>query len=243
MKTFTCEYCGSVNNYEPCILAGVERFRPHLCPPCIEKATEESRKAEERQRQARLTEGWERICPASYQATSPDFPLMNRDLLAGLMRYNPASGRGIGLWGTTGLRKTRMMFLLLKKLHFGGTRVFAASAKRLAGCFSVMFGKDNESGKARDVIRKCYSAEVLFLDDLGKQAFTEHGQAEFFHLIEERTSRLKPILWTANATGDELAGMMSPDRGEPIVRRLVEFCEVIGVGLDEIEEHNEFPNK
>ncbi len=230
MNTFTCQNCPTVTEYTPIFIGERELFKPFMCPACRAKDHEERQQAAKDAKRAAMEEDWNRICPEAYRQTDPRFPTMDQRILAGLMRYEPTGdGRGIGLHGHTGQRKTRMLFLVLKKLHFAGVRVFAVSAKRLAGCYGIMYGKERSSDIARDIIRKTHSAEVLLLDDLGKEKFTEHGQAEFFDLIEGRTSRLKPILWTANASGSELESMMSEDRGAPIVRRLEDFTEVIGV--------------
>lgn len=230
---FTCSSCATVSEYTARILDGKERFKPSLCCGCIDEERKRREEEATAARQAELEDSWRRICPASYRMTDPNFPMMNQALLSGLMQYEPkGDGRGIGLHGPTGNLKTRMMFLVLKKLHFEGRKVFAISAKRLAKCYSIMYGSDRECDAARHVIRRSYTADVLFLDDIGKERFTEHGQAEFYELVERRTSTLRPILWTANATGAELAAMMSIDRGWPIVRRLEEFCEVVGVGDD-----------
>lgn len=233
MNTYTCRKCGEGREYKPLMLEGRECFKPQLCPTCseLEQRALETEAAEKAR--ARVRAEWDAICPAAYRQTDPNFPLMNHKLLEGLMRFDPSRGIGIGLHGPTGMRKTRMLCLVLKKLHFSGVRVFYVSAKRLSGCYSIMFGKDSDAGEARDVIRKSLRAEVLLLDDIGKERFTDRGQAEFYDLVESRTSRLKPILWTANASGDELAAMMSADRGGPIVRRLEDFAEVIGVGLED----------
>jgi|GEM_PF-2313055 len=228
-KVLTCQTCGQWEDYEPVMLNGQEHFKPRFCTPCSEIERKRLEEANAAQELTELKAKWLTICPPAYRETDPNFPMMNRSLLSGLMKYEPTGGRGIGLHGETGLRKTRMMFLIAQKLHFGGHDVFYCSSKRIAGCFAVRYGKDRASDDARDIIRRCYRAEILFLDDLGKQRFSDAGQSEFFDLVETRTNQLKPILWTANATGDELAGMMSKDRGGPIVRRLEDFCEVFHV--------------
>jgi hypothetical protein len=38
---------------------------------------------------------------------------------------------------------------------------------------------------------------------------------------------MKPILWSANGTSAWLIKRMGSDRGEPLVRRLSEFCDII----------------
>ena len=228
MKHQVCQTCGVEFEYEPIILYGRERFPVRHCLPCRLAETARLRREREAERRRHLEAAWEAICPPAYRDTDPAHPELNRRLLDGLLRYRPC-GRGIGLYGPTGRGKTRMMYLLLKKLHFDGYRVHACSAPLLSQSIARQWGEDREADHARYILRQCYAAEILFLDDVGKQRFTSAAESEFYTLIETRTSQLRPILWTANATGSALAAMMSPDRGEPIVRRLEEFCEVLGV--------------
>jgi DNA replication protein DnaC len=68
---------------------------------------------------------------------------------------------------------------------------------------------------------------VLLLDDLGKAKMTERSELELFDLLEHRSSHALPIFWTANAEKGALKQMLSPDRGEPILRRLSEFTKII----------------
>jgi len=238
MSTFTCQNCQTPTPYEPLFLAGKERFKPQLCAPCVVIAREARRQAFALEGRAYLETEWERICPIGYRLTDPAFPLMDHRLLAALLKWRPKpDGIGIALHGETGMRKTRMMFLLLKALHFEGFKVFAISSVRLSGCFSASSWHDKEALSARDVIRRCRNVPVLFLDDLGKEKFTEAAQKGIWDLLETRTSNLRHTLWTANSSGEELLEMMfsavsdsvAHDKAQAVVRRLIDFTEVIGV--------------
>jgi DNA replication protein DnaC len=69
--------------------------------------------------------------------------------------------------------------------------------------------------------------QILLIDDIGKGKMTDRAEMELFDLLETRTSHKLPTIWTANAKGDDLLRMMSEDRGEPIIRRLSEFSEIV----------------
>jgi hypothetical protein len=56
---------------------------------------------------------------------------------------------------------------------------------------------------------------------------TERSELELFDLLEHRSSHELPIIWTANAAKGDLRKMLSSDRGEPILRRLSEFTNII----------------
>jgi len=56
-------------------------------------------------------------------------------------------------------------------------------------------------------------------------------QAAYYGVFEHRAAHLKPIIATMNTTGDMLLARMTEtgraDRGEPLIRRMREFCEII----------------
>ena len=234
---FRCEGCGKEFGYSRCLMGGVELFRPRVCEMCRKIRLENAQNSAEAEAREERRRAWDRgqVVPPEYAATNPEHPLMNGRLLSGLMRYEGADGRGLGLWGESGLRKTRMICLVAKKLHIRGLSVAYVSAVRLGRAFQIMFAKGVTGDEARALIRQVHRADILVLDDLGKEPFTVHVGSSVYDLIERRTSFRKPILWTANMTGLELAGRMDPDQGGPIVRRLEDYCEVLHV-VEEGEE-------
>ena len=235
MAVAQCATCGGYWDYTPCLVEGKERFAPRECGDCASVREGEARMAAQAEERARRRLDWDRgkIVPIEYALSDPWHPLMNTALLQGLMRFDPARGRGIGLWGESGLRKTRMLTLVLRACYLAGHRVAFAPAIRLGGAFQIMFAKGSDGEEARALIRSAHRCEVLLLDDLGKEPMTVHVGAKFYELIEERTAHRKPILWSANMTGDELAGRMDPDQGDKIVRRLLDYTELLHVREEE----------
>jgi len=104
--------------------------------------------------------------------------------------------------------------------------VRAIHAKQFERWCARMFDRDDDARRQLETLRR---AEVLFIDDLGKEKFTERVESELYDLVETRTAHLRPILWTSNATATRLKEMLSADRGEPIIRRLKEFCTIVPV--------------
>jgi len=106
--------------------------------------------------------------------------------------------------------------------------VDAISATTFANMCSGMFsGSDERREWSEGRMENLRDSQFLILDDLGKQKFTERVEMEFFGLLEHRTSNILTTLWTANSGSKELAGMMSPDRAEAIIRRLSEFSTIV----------------
>lgn len=201
-----------------------------LCDLCADKQEAENKVNEEASRQNRREESWLKICPPLYNSTDINHPNMDKDMLKHVMAWRDLrDGIGVGIFGETGRCKTRMMFLLLKRLHFQGVQVEAIGAKRLGTCVSRSFGDGPEAHEARSIIARCRSTRVLFLDDVGKDKLTDRTEAEFYDLIEHRTSHMLPTMWTANASGEQLRAMLGEDRGVAILRRMREFSIPIEV--------------
>jgi len=218
-----CSHCG-----EQFPALGVQclgrKILMKVCPACV--ALAESEVVQEKTVQAKSDEDeeWNALCPPLYRLTDLSRLSMPPEAVREVLAWS--GPQGLALAGATGRGKTRLMFLLLKRLHDEGRKVFAISSKAFERHCGRMFEKDGES---REQIERCARAEVLFLDDLGKERMTDRVESELYALIEERGAHLKPILWTTNADAKSLSSMMSPDRSEPIIRRLKEFSKIISV--------------
>lgn len=224
MKTIICKTCLKDFSYEPIFFPGTQKeigIRKH-CDECIPKLEQEANQAEALRIEAERVQEWDKICPPLYRDTDRSKLVIKPATIDKVLKWS-VGPKGIALAGKTGAGKTRTMFLLLHKLHTDGHRVMAMSAKKFEGYCHRMFEKDDD---ARDRLRMMKRAEILFIDDVGKEKFTERVESEFYDLIETRTSHLRPILWTCNTNGAGLIAMMSADRGEPIVRRLKEFTQI-----------------
>lgn len=209
---------------------GREIIARKYCEPCADTQIAESAKSTEAGKQAERLAQWETICPPLYRLTDPNHPDVNQAILARVMAWrDKGDGKGLCLIGPSGRCKTRIMLLLAKRVFMEGKSVFFTSATRLAWAFQNQFGNDQQHGEARDAIAKAHSCRFLALDDVGKEKFTETVERDFYDLVEQRTSHLRPTHWTANATGPQLEAMMSQDRGAAIMRRLREFSEGIKV--------------
>jgi hypothetical protein len=131
--------------------------------------------------------------------------------------------RGLLVRGETGQCKTRAMWRLLRQL-FGERRKVVA---RTSAHFDRECRDAGGNFTLSDWFKRLAEVDVLFLDDLGKARWTEGTEAQIFDLIDIRTREGRPILATTNDTGTSLAARLSPDRGEPLIRRLRDYCETI----------------
>lgn len=223
-KEVPCSQCAAPLKRRVIMFGGKEVFGDamRICKACEDSGITRASLERTRELDSEERQRWLDLCPPLYRDSVPDKLLVSPDILTEVLSWEP-SERGIGLTGATGSGKTRLIFLLLHRLFMERHRAFAITAKRFEHCCHRMFDKDDE---ARSVISRCKSTPILFIDDIGKEKYTERVESEFYDLIETRTAYLKPILWTANFSGDQLRKAMSEDRGAPIVRRLREFCTI-----------------
>ena len=233
MSETACRECGGVIRYptpEGESSRWLRLLAPKVCVACepvIEaRAAEcerEYERAEAASRKADRVRKWLIICPARYQNTNPAQVPERLMVAAAEWQFGE---RGLGIVGPTGQRKTRAMFLLLHRLYVDeGRRVAYLTTSEFSHKVSRLSSEKME--QLDEFIGNLCTVPILFMDDLGKGRMTDRVESEFYHVIEERYKNLKPILFTANGTASQLAGLMGEDRGAAVMRRLSEMCEVI----------------
>lgn len=230
MKTYTCADCRHDFDAEEIInpFTGKELLSLSLCDPCLSARRDKESTAAMDSRMKGLRDKWDEICPAAYQQTRIDDFSLSVAARNGLCDWDYKTGLGIGIIGKSGIGKTRLAFLKLHELHFAGVNVMALSAKRMERHIFDSFSDDKATRfDARSTVERARNCRILFLDDVGKEKATERVSGEFYDMIENRTSRLLPIIWTANANADELASRMGEEYGVPTIRRLIEFSTII----------------
>jgi len=196
------------------------------CPACCDKETA----AEMKRMLARVgrttaeakTAAWKQLCPGEYQNTDKyRLPYPSKLDLVLRWQFGP---RGLLLHGPTGKGKSRCAWLLLKREHEAGRKIVALDSM-LGFQYAAKFSESPAAVEAW--ISKLATVDLLFLDDVFKVKLTDSVEAALFAVVSQRTERQKPIIAAMNDTGRTLIERMSPDRGEPFVRRLREYCETI----------------
>lgn len=225
METTPCKQCGKPFEFEP--IAGLPfSLKPTTCNACDEQNRQGA--AHEQQRAALAY--WRQICPDTYRDTDPnhqDMPPAAKQAKILNWKFGP---RGLVIHGPTRHGKTRCVWMLLKRIILEGRSVGAVTATQFAN-YVALYGAIS-SEHLDDWRNAICNADVLFIDDLGKWKLTERVESELWHVIEERTSRKRPIIITTNATGETLKqqaadAKTTPDRVDPILERIREFCESV----------------
>ena len=229
-ETVPCCDCRSPFARQVLVING-SKYGSGRCDPCITRFTATTESKRQMDADTERESIWAKVCPASYRDTDPRDTRLNATARSVAGRWDAARAmRGVGLIGSTGLGKTRCLFLALHRAHKEGRRVAAIShAKFGRVAMDAFSGQAEERARAKDTLRALHRADVLLLDDLGKPPSTERADSELEELIEDRTAHSRPILWSANGSGDWLISRFGADRGEPTVRRLAEFCEVVSL--------------
>jgi DNA replication protein DnaC len=148
--------------------------------------------------------------------------------LATHWNYNPI---GIGMVGTSGAGKTRTAVVIATRMCDEGRSVFYVTATDYAAAAANQWADEaRDRNISTDTLRQARKAQVLILDDLGKNRMTDRAEATLYELLEARTSHRLPTIWTSNARAKELHAMFSPDRADAMLRRLgSDFNRVVKV--------------
>ncbi len=196
-----------------------------VCDECEKRLLAEQDEKDNAERSARLIKEFNELCPPLYQDTDLSRVYSGFARAATHWPYGP---KGVTLVGPAGEGKTRAAWMLLKRIHLTGKKVYGLTGTQL-GKFAAdqWHSRAEEKRNAEEAIERCKQCSLLLIDDLGKQKFTERAELELFDILEYRTSHLKPTVVTANSDGKELLNMLSEDRGEPILRRIQEFSTTI----------------
>jgi DNA replication protein DnaC len=227
-ETYECHDCG--RPFVRTVLNLGVVFACTRCESCIRKFNERTLEMRAADSVVVKDAFWLKVCPSLYRDTDQAHPGLHPMALEAVRRYEPRAGRGLGLIGETGGGKTRCAFLALHKAHIAGLRVNAVSHKLFGKIAAkAAAGTTEEKAKADSAMESFERADVLLLDDLGKAPSTERADSDLEDLIEIRTSNKRAILWTANGSGEWLISRLGPDRGEPTIRRLTEFCEIVSL--------------
>lgn len=211
-------------------------MRQRRCEACVTafevRIAEEERNALLEAAKAQGEAVWEQVCPRMYRLTTEGGLTELEKLKASVTQFDevlahPLSYRGLILRGNTGAGKTRTMFRLLRTYHEQKPRPrivsmsageFDRAARDAAGSFTLTKWFDSMA-----------TADVLFIDDIGKGRWTASTAGQFWEVVDARSKAARPIFLTTNCSGETLVQSIGLDKdiAEPLLRRLRENCKAI----------------
>jgi DNA replication protein DnaC len=229
IEEMKCRRCGTT--FQGKVLCVLDRkWRFDTCPECEAKwraeRAEQDRLEAERKR-IEIEGKWGETCPKEYRTTREG----GNTVIARLEREQPQlqallrwqGPRGLILRGETGACKTRCLWRLMRRLWVEkrGFEVLTAGqfdrqCRDAGGNFTLTEWFDGLA-----------NVEVLCIDDLGKGAWSDGTEANWFDLVDERGRNERPIIITTNDTGSSLESRMKPERAAALVRRLRDYCDVM----------------
>lgn len=192
---------------------------------CTECATADEAKEkfmrEARDRSNRAAK-WNSICPHEFRDNDPK-------KLPNIHAYKKTEQwifgkRGLFLSGPTGKGKSRSLYNLLGMQFMAGRKIIVMD--EMAGFQYAASYKDGPENAAEWVLDRS-EVELLAMDDLFKCKLTESLEQAVFAIVSHRTKWGLPLILTAQDAGASLLSRMSKDRGDALVRRITEFCDVV----------------
>ena len=113
--------------------------------------------------------------------------------------------KNILFYGNTGLGKTYLSCCIAKEIIDAGYIVRFMSASRLFSVYDdYKFKRGNEEENKR-ITDEAYSCDLLILDDLGTEFFTQNSLSFLYDLMNERIIKGKKMIITTTLSIDELA--------------------------------------
>ena len=181
---------------------------------CIRQRDERDR------RQARL----HAVIPPALRDTHLAHPTFNKGLFVRCQDWKPGP-RWLGIVGPPGSCKTRIVAGIATRCILDhGFYVTWTSLPALQTVTEVLrIGNDREKQDALKDLKRCRTADLLVLDDIGKNTWNPSLERAVFEIVDHRANHYLPILWTANTPLLEIlkAGEISPDRAAPIIGRIL----------------------
>lgn len=207
-------------------------LKPNVCADCDVKMTSD---AVIREGHLNLLKTmWVDKCPEEYRDTKEkQFDATRWHICLKWLQGMTETGRGLILGGAPRKRKTRMAWMLLKRIHFrelGKWQAWLWSSwtAEHAAKYSRSF---DGSAVARDFIRSTCQIPILFLDDISHDNATERSICSLKEILEERTKHRRPTIITINASGDEFVARLKPEiamsYGEAIRGRIRDYFDKV----------------
>lgn len=196
-QTKACTTCGQLTAYEPIMVHHIDirAKMAFLCQACVDEVDRQEAAHARYKIKAKREATWEKTVPARYRETTTNHESFNAPLWA--MVRDADIMKSLALIGPSGRCKTRVFALLAKRAIARDVTVGWCPANSFQWAAQREFS-EADGASAREWMRTWLSAQVLFLDDLGKHRWTDTVESAFFNLVETRLAQNLPTHWSMN---------------------------------------------
>lgn len=203
-----------------------------ICARCSAENRAKEEAEENRRKEDESLRKWKELCPQLYRITeehgdTDESKLMSSNPIFAEILTRKYGRKGLLMRGDSGKCKTRIMWRLMRRYFDMGRSIRAFTAGSFERACRDAAGKFHLTEWFEDLA----GVDCLFLDDLGKAPWSQTTTSTFFDILEARSSTRRPMFVTTNLSGDTLLQQLKleKDIGEPMLRRLREFCELVVV--------------
>lgn len=158
----------------------------------------------------------------------------NRDLYGYLKTWNAQTPAGIYIYGGktkenpggNGTGKSFALHCLVHKMAHTGKRPIYAQTVDLLHEVKATYQEDSRRTEDQ-VLRKYKNADILLLDDFGKERFRDPEWAgeKFYFIIDNRIRAGLPLVIASNFTLAEIEARFGNNHGSAIYSRLFKYCQ------------------
>jgi len=221
-KQAICKVCNKPFETDVAEFFNGKSLQANVCDVCFERR--EARQPVDLKNEKRK-QVWDRMVGPYYHTFDPErLPMVIREHLDAIFLWHPDSPKGVGFLGKSRTGKSRVLFELGRRLYIRGQDVFPSSGIEFA---EKVQGQVNDKEEFEWYMQRVKNCKILLLDDCDKLNFTPAVEASYYGMLEYRRRFQRPILASVNSNGKAMANAASGNRGEPIVNRLRDLCEII----------------
>ena len=137
-------------------------------------------------------------------------------------------GSGLLLFGGVGNGKSHLAAAVVNALIPKGVSAVFQSAPDLLRLFRSSYDEDSKV-KEQQLMDALAEVDLLVLDDLGAEKWTEYSEAQLYQVIDTRYRHKKPLIVTTNL-GIVKEPLLELYIGPRSLDRLIEMCDLIEDG-------------
>ena len=203
----------------------------NVCEKCGPMVTAHYAVDQEKDQLVTQNPWWDETCPPNYQEliTAKRWPdHCDRAAIDRVQKWTSSDRKGLVLLGPTGIGKTLSLWAKARDLERAGIKPVFLSAVEFARKLAVA---------ARDLDKADWlmKAQVLIIDDLGKEKLSAAVAPLIWEVIDARNNHRKPTLISTRFRGtDFVARFSEPILGEDIRGRIADCCQVVNFGVDKV---------